>query len=145
MAESLLNTQCLIVLTGIRIKWLLFALITSLLVAPLLFLRSQELRIYLPGFIYFAILWPVVTMMVYFGANLERQMGLASVGPSVALGLAGACLLTIKRQFLNFGSAVIVLFLAVIYGFALLSGVEIFAANGERSHQIMQEVDRAIE
>jgi hypothetical protein len=127
------------------LHWLLFLLITILLLAPLTFLRFHKLEKYFRDFVYFAIGWPIITTSVYLGARSERHLYLASIGPCVALGLATARLLASKRPFLILHGSTAALLLFLVYGWTLTTGVSGFALNGARSFQIQQEVDRAIE
>jgi hypothetical protein len=133
------------VLAGKGLHWLLFLLITILLVAPFTFLRSNNLENYTRSLIYFAIGWPIITTFVYLGLRSERHLYLASVGICVALGLATAKCMDSKRLFLILYASTTAVLLFFVYAWTLTSGVASFALNGERSHQIKQEVDLAIE
>jgi hypothetical protein len=82
------------VFTGVGMAWFLFLLITVFLLIPFTFLRFSELKEYTREFIYFAVGWPLITTFVYLGANSQRHLYLASIGPCVALGLVTARLFT---------------------------------------------------
>jgi hypothetical protein len=127
------------------LHWLLFLLITILLLAPFTFLRLQKLEDYIRDFVYFAIGWPIITTCVYLGERSERHLYLASIGPCVVLGLATVRLLASRRPFLILYGSTAALLLFLVYGWTLANGVSGFALNGERSFQIHQEVDLAIE
>lgn len=130
-------------LATMGVQLLLILLILVLFIAPFVFLRKNGMRDHARGLIYFAAGWPVITTTVLLGANSPRHFYLASVGPAIALGLAGARFLTSRRLFAVVGSGAVVLLLA-IYGFALASGVAGFALNGERSRQLKYAVDTTI-
>ena len=124
-------------------KWLLFVLVTMFLCTPLVSLRGDQRRSYLRAFICFAIGWPLISTAVYIGSSSQRHLYLASIGPCIALGIAGACLLVAKRPFAMFGPVMLVV-LGFAYGWSLLTGVTSFVLDGERSHKIKQEIDRSI-
>jgi hypothetical protein len=133
------------VLAGRGTQWLLFLLITVLLVAPFAFLRLHKLENYTRGLIYFAIVWPIVVAFVYFGASSQRHLYLASIGPCVALGLATAQFLSSNRPYLRLYASTMTTLLFFTYGWALVSGVAGFEFNGEKSHEINYEISKAIE
>lgn len=133
------------VLAARAAHWLLFLLIAVLLVAPFTFLRFHKLENYTRGLIYFAIVWPGVVEFAYFGASAQRHLYLSSIGPCVALGLATAQFLSSKRPFLILGASTMAALLLFAYGWTLVSGVAGFAFNGEKSHQIKDEIAKAID
>ena len=119
----------------------------AILVSPLLLLlghhdssmAKEKFVDYVRGTIYFAILWPIITVAPLMGAADQRHFYLASVGIAIALGLAGAHLAGTHSRFAVFTSSVVVLLL-LTHGLLLMSGVEAFAKNGRLSREIEQQI-----
>jgi hypothetical protein len=93
---------------------------------------------YVRAVIYFAGVWPLVTVAPLLGAAAQRHLYFASVGIAVALGLAGARLLAIWTRTTRIAlGAVGAVF--VIHGLLLVSGIGAFARNGDLSQQLMAQ------
>lgn len=126
------------------IKLMFVLLISGLLITPLWFLPKGQRGDYARKCAYFAVIWPTIATAVLMGANSQRHFYLASVGPAIALGLAGARLLHTGRIPMILAAGALALLL-VTNGFALASGVQAFRLNGERSWQLRYEADQALE
>ncbi len=126
------------------VKLMFVLLVSGLLIAPLWFLPKGQRGDYTRKCLYFAVIWPTITTAVLMGANSQRHFYLASVGPAVALGLAGARLLNTGRIPMVLAAGALTLLL-VTNGSALASGVQVFRLSGERSWQLRDEVDQVLE
>jgi hypothetical protein len=118
-------------------------LILFLLLAGLFATPSRERGALARSLTFFALAWPLVTTAVLFGADSSRHFYLASVGVSIALGLAGARLLCGRTSLALAGSAAIGL-LVGMSAFGLGSNIAQYARSGRLSRALAAEVGRAL-
>ncbi|MGE5276680.1 MAG: hypothetical protein ACM3SU_06780 [Acidobacteriota bacterium] len=126
------------------VKAVLCLLAAATLLAPLSAGSARGRPDYARGLIYFAGLWPLVCTGVLFGAASQRHFYLATVGPAIALGLAGSRLLACGPAVARAAAVTLALLLAQS-GLALASSVAPYAQNGRLSRQIAREVDLALD
>src|SRR5262249_39391320 len=79
-----------------------------------LFLTTQApSQTFTRGLIFFAVIWPVLSTAVLFGAHAPRHLYLSSIGVAIAFGLAGSQLLTSRPPVVAAGLAITGLLLAL--------------------------------
>jgi len=126
------------------IKAALCLLAVSILLAPLFASRAGGRADFARGLTFFAGLWPLVCTAVLFGAASQRHFYLATVGPAVAMGLAGSGLLASGPAVARAAAVALALLLADS-GLGLASSVAPYARSGRLSWQIARQVDLALE
>jgi hypothetical protein len=128
----------------VMIKAALYLLTPVLLLTPLVSRTQHGRRGYARGLILFAVLWPLISTAMLFGAHSPRHLYLASIGVAIALGLAGSHLLMGRRFARGAGIAIICL-LCGVSGVGLSSYIALYARNGRLSRDLAREIDSAIE
>jgi hypothetical protein len=127
----------------VMIKGAFYLLAPVLLLTPLASRAADVRHNSARGTILFAVLWPLMSTAVLFGARSPRHLYLASIGVAIALGLASAQLLAGKPVVAATSGAIVGLLL-VTYGVGLSSYVGLYARNGRLSRELAREIDRAI-
>jgi hypothetical protein len=121
----------------------LLLLTPALLLTPFLTKQARN-QTFTRNLIFFAVMWPLLSTAVLFGARAPRHLYLASAGLAIAFGLAGSQLLTSKFPVAAAGLVIVGLLLAVL-GVGLIAGIRLYARNGQLSRALAQEVEVAIE
>jgi len=110
-----------------------------------LFLTTQApSQTFTRGLIFFAVIWPVLSTAVLFGAHAPRHLYLSSIGVAIAFGLAGSQLLT-SRPPVAAGGLAITGLLLTLFGVGLIASTRLYARNGHLSRALAQEVDATID
>jgi hypothetical protein len=97
----------------------------------------------LRGIVYFAGVWPVLATAPLLGTADQRHLYFASVGIAIALGLAGARLVSTRTRVATAAGALLGLLLLVHAGL-LTRGVGSLAANGRASAQLRAELGAGV-
>jgi hypothetical protein len=116
-----------------------FLMITSVAAAP-----ASRRRQLVRALVFFGVIWPLVCVAVLFGANSSRHFYIATVGMAIALGLAGARVVSNSSAIMSVGSLAMGLLLG-ISAVGLTSNVALYARSGRLSRALVREVDRALE